>query len=481
MDRIGIIVAVSSPPGRSRRGLVRASGAGALELLDAMLTAPWSAAAPAGRPRGVARVRLRVPAPGIAALALRFPGPGSATGEDTFELLLPGNPNLLELVIQSMLALDARTRRAGPGEFSARAFLNGRLSLDAAEGVAALIRATSDAELEAAARLADGAVGRDARRWADRIAECAALVEAGIDFTDEEDVTAIAPEALAGAIGGVADEIEASGGGGASSRSRESPPRVVLLGAPNAGKSTLFNALLGRRRTVASPRAGTTRDAIEATWSLAAPGGAMEVLLVDLPGVDPRPGAAEGAGGSAAASPPSGDLVGPLHRAAERAVGEADLVLLCRAADEDHVAAARVEPAARLAGARPTIVVRTKSDLATARGRAPGAAIWTSAATGSGLDALRAAVAAALGSGAGAQAGAMAVLPRHRAALDRAGAALREAVRAAQREPPRGPWRRPEETAALLRLAIDALGEITGALHADDLLEIVFSRFCIGK
>lgn len=482
MDRSSIIAAVSSPPGRSLRGLVRVSGPGALEVLDRIVASvrggprppPSSDAAPVrglpgaldgGWRRGVWCARLRIPAPGMACIVLVMPGPRSATGDDSFELLLPGNPRLLELVIDELISMDPRVRRAEAGEFTARAFLNGRLSLDEAEGVAALISATSDAELAAAARLADGALGAMSRGWAARLAELAALVEAGIDFTDEEDVVAIPPVALAAQAEEVEREIESLAGAGSAARAVATRPRVVLAGAPNAGKSSLFNALVRSRRTVESEVPGTTRDAIEAAWPLQAPGGRIDAILVDLPGL-------EAEGDSALSS--------RLRGAAERAIREADLVLLCRAADEDERGAARAEEVAALIGDRPRLLVHTKCDRA-ARADDGDAALRTSVVTGEGLEALRRAAARSLGERAPAQAGALAVLPRHRAALERAAGALREAAAHARRERPQGPWRAPEESAALLRLALDSLGEITGATHADEILGLVFSRFCIGK
>jgi len=474
----GIIVAVGSPPGRSRRGLIRASGAGAFDLLRRITNGPGPHC------RGVSMQRLRIPEPGIAAIVLRFPGPGSATGEDLFELLLPGNPQLLERVIDDVLAIEPGARRAGPGEFSARAFVNGRLTLDEAEGVAALIRATDDAALDAATRLARGDLGRECRAWSERVVELLALVEAGIDFTDEEDVVAIEPEVLASALDGIVNEVERLGGAATGARVAAGSPRVVLLGLPNAGKSTLFNAIIGRARTVANAMPGTTRDAIEAPWrvrlsSANAPtphhSALLDVTLVDLPGLD-----------EAGASTYSERMRG----VAERAVCEADLVLVC--VEHRHA-----EPDARVlaaCGGRPWLLVRTKCDRGDERATTGAVApdcrssaatgtrgIRTAGATGEGLDALAAAVAQALAQKASAHAGLMELLPRHRDALHRAAMSLTEAASRARVEPPRGPWSAPEECAALLRLALDALGEISGAAHPEALLDLVFSRFCIGK
>jgi len=517
MDRTSIIAAVSSPPGRSLRGLVRVSGPGAFEVLDRIVasTRPawpspsdargnggataWSSIAhdarggaprarPRAWPRGVHAARLRVPAPGMAAILLVLPAPRSATGDDTFELLLPGNPVLLDMVIDALIAIDPRVRRAEAGEFSARAFMNGRLTLDQAEGLAALIRATNDAELDAAGRLARGALGEHCRAWSGRLAELAALVEAGIDFTDEEDVVAIAPEALRREAEAIGAELRASAGPGAAMRERPALPRVVLAGAPNAGKSTLFNALLGRRRTVESPVAGTTRDAIEQRWTIELPAGSIEAMLVDLPGLD---------------ADDDSPLSRRLRDAAARALREADLVLLCRAAAvgalPEPPPEAGASTLASIIGDLPRVEVATKCDRMhdapahrTSEDRAvhahaaltagqPSEPIRTSAVTGAGLENLRCAVALALGAATPALAGASSVLPRHRAALEHASACLHDLRERLRREPPNGPWRSPEEAAALLRQALDAIGAITGDTHADEILGLVFSRFCVGK
>jgi len=511
-----IILAVGSPPGRSLRGLVRASGPGAFELLDSIVHTPGLRSpegsvsvppTPRVRIRGIARARLRIPAPGIAALVIIMPGPGSATGDDTFELLLPGNPLLLEQVIDEMIAIDSRACRAGPGEFSARAFFNGRLTLDQAEGISELIRASSDAELDAARRLASGSLGARAAAWTTRVAELCASLEAGIDFTDEEDVVAITPRVLADATGEVLRELDCelgvsargatsaadvvaipavgvaspaisaalppgsdalsavgSAASGRSSRSQAWLPRVALVGPPNAGKSTLFNALVGASRTVESSVAGTTRDAIENEIAVAA---GQRVILVDLPGLD----APLECAGLRVRDP----LEARLHVAALRALAEADLVLRCEPIDGAAALPRQIESAIE---GTATLRVITKCD---ELGASAHKGVTTSARTGAGLAELRAAIANATASSAQALAGTSALLPRHRAALMTAQEHLRAAQASAERERVPGRWRTPEETAASLRLALDALGQITGATTPDDVLGLVFARFCIGK
>lgn len=496
-DAVGgsIIVAVGSPPGRSRRGLIRVSGSGSIELLRTLV-----GEAPTPR-RGIARVRLGVPAPGLAALAIVMPGPGSATGDDTFELLLPGNPLLLERLIDELIAIDPRVRRAGPGEFSARAFINGRLTLDEAEGVAALIQASSDAELHAARRLANGALSARCTEWSSRIVELCALVEAGIDFTDEDDVVAIEPTVLASRVRALSAEIDGEAGASSTTEARSGHaaraeswrPRVALVGAPNAGKSTLFNALAGAARTVASPIAGTTRDAIEVEIVLGAVEARrapMRVMLVDLPGLDAAPEAPassdahDGPKGLGAPTVRSGSkvrdrsidaaLAPRLRTVALGALNDSDLILRCEPFGHP---AALPEEVERAIADRPTLRVATKCD---GDHRAL-TGLPTSAVTGLGLAELRAAIAQAIGSSTPALAGSSALVPRHRAALSAAREHLLSVQQCAEREPARGPWHAPEQTAAALRLALDAIGQITGATTPDDVLGVVFARFCIGK
>lgn len=462
MDPSGIIVACASPPAASLRGVIRASGEGALRLLDAS-TEP-SASGPGGGIR-----TLRLPGLRLPCVALAHPAPRSFTGQESFELLLPGNPRLLAMVEDALLqaaeGAGVHARRAEAGEFTARAFHNGRLTLEAAEGVEAVIRAADDAALQAARRLLDGTAGAEVDAWSGRVAELLALVEAGIDFTDEEDVVAVAPARAAAACRAVAADIRGALDARRGRAAAAQLPVVLLVGEANAGKSTLFNALLGRVRTLAAPTAGTTRDAIRERVTLAA---GVDAILVDLPGAgrhDPEAAAIVSA-----------------------AAEGADLLLLCMSADARDAGMETGSSAGRGAAVPghatvdadlPRLLVRTKSDLAAAR---PGEdAVRVCAPRGEGLQALRRAMEERLQRRAAASEGARHVLPRHAAALSAAASALEAAVRHAQTERSEGPWSAPELMASHLREALHHLGQIRGATTPDDVLALVFGRFCIGK
>lgn len=431
------IVAWASAPGRSARAIVRASGPACPELLSRCFEAT-----PEGRGAGVSRLRLGEGLE-LPVLLVRLESPGSYTGEESFEVLLPGNPLLVERAV-GLLASQPGVRLAGPGEFSARAVLNNRLTLDQAEGVLALISARRDEELEAARRLLGGESGRRYRDWSERIATLLALVEAGIDFTDQEDVVPIAPKELSHRLRTLVEEIEGEIGGAAGREPVRAVPRVVLAGEPNAGKSTLFNALLGRERVVSSPTPGTTRDVIEEVWRPEGVGG-PEVLLCDLPGLD----AAEDEAGRASQS------------AARRAIDRADLVVWC-------------DPSGRFAAApERALRVRTKGDLP---GGGSAAELSICALDGWNLGALRRAVVErveALGPSA-----LSAVAPRHARALSRASECLRSAdsLVGGGRAPDS-----PELVSAELRGALDAFDDLTGRVDPDEVLGRIFAAFCVGK
>lgn len=462
MDTESVILAVASPPGRSLRGVVRASGSGALDLLEPRLQRP-----PAGwRSRGARAVRLGLDRFELPAILLTMPGPKSYTGEDSFELLLPGNPHLLNRVIDELLDAAASTgvhaRRADGGEFTARAFFNRRLTLTEAEGINATIAARSDAELRAARLLTSGALGGFAHELADDLASALALVEAGIDFTDQEDVVAIAPADLLARVRDLEARIESQIERATGFEELESIPWVVLVGEPNAGKSTLFNALLGRERAVVSNVAGTTRDILAEPLHLSVDGHDAEVMLVDIAGLD------------------AGDesfINAEMQRAAREAIERAELIIEC---------AAPVGPGAgrtSMLGSDGSdvdarLVVRTKADLL---GEESGG-LAVSAATGAGLDDLRRVIAERLSSRAvSLAADALALQPRHDAAFRSARDNLREAIDLVSPHADSRHLPHPEFVASCLRAALDDLAALAGDISPDDVLGRIFASFCVGK
>ncbi len=443
MDITDTIVAVSSPPGRSPRGLVRLAGPGALAVLEALV----EGADP--RPRLVRRGRLRGPSlPPLPILYTCFRGPASYSGDDVAELQCPGHPALLERILAR--ACQAGARLAEPGEFTYRAYVAGKLDLTQAEGIAATISALSDSQLAAAAHLRQGELARFAQRCVDRLGSVLALVEAGIDFVDQEDVVPIAPPELAAALDELEKELQGLLGRSRSWGAVEALPRVVLAGSPSAGKSTLFNALLGRTRSVVDALPGTTRDVLEEPLRL--PDGG-EVMLVDLAGLE-----------DAAATP----LDAQVQRRAADAIASADLVL--------HLDDTPLPPGLSATVRR----VRTKCDLIPADMQHTSDPLHVSGVTGQGLDALREAVAAALGERCvSLRADLLALQPRHTAALHAAVAALHEA---GDHFDPRGHRLDDVElVAASLRAALDALAALGGRLTPDDVIGRVFATFCVGK
>jgi tRNA modification GTPase len=390
----------------------------------------------------------------------------SFTGEESLELSCVGAPALLEAVAEALIdaarASGVEARWARPGEFAFRAHLAGRLSIDGAEAIAARIAATNDAEIAAADALARGATATRAAELLAGVAELLALVEAGIDFTDQDDVVAIAPRALAARAEELAAGCDAVRGTQASART-QAVPLVVLAGAPNAGKSTLFNALLGRARTVASAHAGTTRDAIVERLAV---GAGLEVDLADLAGLE-----AEGLGAAAA-----DDVIGAgMQRRARDMLRDADIVVRCTPRGEAVVAL----PVACAGGE--IVDVRTKCDVVRGAGAVAGA-LEVSGVTGAGLDALRAEIALRIRRDrALRQARLATILPRHDAAFALASAALRDVAARAHACSAAGRLADVELVASLLRAGLDALGEVAGPMHPDDVLGLVFSRFCIGK
>lgn len=436
------IFALASGAGRAAIAVLRISGPETRGVL-----ATLAGGVPA--PRMASLRRLRDPRDGDLldeALVLWFPGPRSFTGEDSAELHLHGGRAVVAGVAEALVATGARP--AEPGEFTRRAFVNGRLDLTAAEGIADLIEAETAAQRRQALRQAGGALGRTYAGWAERLARLLARQEAFIEFEEEdlpEDLDAqVATEAAA-----LRAEIAAHLAAGTRSERLREGLCFAILGAPNVGKSSLLNALAGREAAIVSARAGTTRDVVEVMLDL----GGVPVTLADTAGLRESADEIEAEG---------------IRRALRRAE-EAELVVAVFAADAAPDAAT-LDLLAR-AGSTALVVVN-KCDLAappaTIAGRAP---VGVAARTGAGLDALRARLAEAAEERAGLTAAAGLTRPRHRAALEE-GLRWLDAL-------PEAPL--PELRAEALRAAWQALGRITGRVGVEAILDLVFGEFCIGK
>lgn len=373
------------------------------------------------------------------ALVVWFPGPASFSGEDMAEFHIHGGQAVITAVMRAILAIPG-CRLAEPGEFSRRAFLAGRIDLSAAEGIADLVDAETEAQRRQALRQMDGALASAVERWRNGLIDGLAQVEAELDFSDEGDVPDSLADAVRTRVGAIHDEISTALADGRRGERLREGFTVVIAGAPNAGKSTLFNRLLQRDAAIVSPLAGTTRDVIETAVDI----DGLPVILVDTAGLRDTEDMIEQEG---------------IRRARSR-VASADLVLALEAFDS---------PPQSLDGwAAPAIRLWTKSDLAAPWSGFAGLAVAST--TGEGIAALQGAISErareALGTGS-----ALLTRERHREAIVDVMEALdRSRVSTA-----------PELLAEDLRMALRSLGRITGRVGVEDVLDRVFSSFCIGK
>ena len=478
------IAAVSTPPGASGIGIVRLSGHRARAILEALFR-------PGGAPPprvlrlgwivdGGARVDQ--------ALAVYMPAPATYTREDVVEFHCHGGPVVLSRVLE--LVLRAGAVLAGPGEFTRRAFENGRIDLAQAEAVIDVIRASSSAGLALSEAVLAGGLSERIGAVRERVAAVLARAEAHVDFPDDDLGAFPLAESLA-ALQGARAEAERLAASHDEGRLLAQGVRTVLAGRPNAGKSSVLNRLLARDRAIVTPVPGTTRDVLEEPVQI----GGVPFLLADV------------AGWRESADPVEQEGL----RRAREAIDHADLVLFVADASEPPTEedqrlflylTERGGPVPRPPGiektgedrrgtgsppaALPVLVLLNKLDIASAPvltlwrktiltwGLAP--ALEVSALTGEGFDGARAALRARALSRELPGAGEVLVTRlRHRRALDRAAGSLAEGIGELERGTPL------DLAATFLREALDALGEVVGAVTTDALLDRIFGEFCVGK
>ena len=437
------IFALSSGAGRAGLAVIRLSGPAAGATLECLSGRPLP------RSRQATRAILRDPVVGDLlddGLILWFPAPRSYTGEDVVELHLHGSVAVVTAVLDA-LAAQPGLRSAEPGEFTRRAFLAGKIDLTAAEGLIDLIDAETDGQRRQALRQADGALGRKYDGWRSRLVKLLAHFEASIDFVDEPIPDTLEVE-IRRIILGVKNEISQHLDDNRRGERLRDGVHVAILGAPNAGKSSLLNLLSQRDASIVSSIAGTTRDVVEVRLDLSG----YPVTLADTAGLSNSGGVIEAEG---------------VRRARARAEqADLKLVLFDRTVPADA-------PSYNLIDSN-TIVLFNKSDLVNDEVHETVDALaqfTVSVKTGEGIDSFLYSLSAAVRERIGFGDAPMITRSRHRSALS----ACRDALIRATVTP------ESELAAEDLRLAVRALGRITGSVDVEDLLDIIFRDFCIGK
>lgn len=441
------IAAVATPPGRGGIGVVRISGPAARAIAEELL-----GKLPVPRQASFARFRDADGKPIDEGLALFFPAPHSYTGEDVLELHGHGGPVVLDMLLSRALALGARIARAG--EFTERAFLNDKLDLAQAEAVADLIDAGSRSAARAALRSLEGEFSKQVHALTERLVQLRMHVEASVDFPEEE-VDFLADEKIGNGVAALDADLKQLLATAQQGQLLHDGLMLVLAGRPNAGKSSLLNALAQRDAAIVSDIPGTTRDVLREYIQL----DGLPLHIVDTAGLRPARDEIEAEG----------------VRRARAELERADRVLLI--VDDTQPTGNDVELLQQLPPNLARTVVRNKIDLS---GRVPGIAqrdgiteVALSAKTGNGLELLRRHLKECVGYHPVAEGG-FSARRRHLDAIHRTQAHLATAHRQAEA-------RAGELLAEELRQAQQALSEITGEFTADDLLGRIFASFCIGK
>jgi tRNA modification GTPase len=382
-------------------------------------------------------------------LVLYFPGPASFTGEDVAELQIHGGRASVAAVIDCLSLLPGY-RLAEPGEYTKRAFENGRMDLTAVEGLSDLIRAETEIQRRQALGQADGALRHLYEDWAKRITHARAMVEAELDFSDEEDIPGSVSDRIWPAMKDLAEEVTSHLASAKAGEIIRDGFRIALIGAPNAGKSSLLNALAQRDVAIVSDIAGTTRDVVEVRLDIAG----QLVLLQDTAGIRESDDGIEQEG----------------IRRSKAAADSADLVLELREArtvTDDH------EGVFPLRG-KSAVVVWTKSDLVEPpMPDISSEELLLSSVTGEGLDLLLSRIEQEIGETYAAPGEVLPSRERHKQYLT---TCLRELMAAVE-----GGNNPAELRTEYLRNAANALGRITGKVDVEDLLGVIFSEFCVGK
>lgn len=445
----GTIVALASGAGRAGVAVIRLSGPAAGDVLRALTDRELP------KPRVAARMAFCAPDGGLSlddGLALWFPGPASFTGEDVAELHVHGGPAVIAAIIEAALSQPG-VRPAEPGEYTRRAFENGKLDLAEAEGLADLVDAETEGQRRQALRQRRGALSAVYEGWRGKLIEAAALIEAEIDFPDEDLPGALAERAdpiLKALTADMARHLDDAHRG---ERIRDGY-RIAIIGPPNAGKSSLLNALAQREAAIVSDIPGTTRDVVEVRLVLSG----FPVWIADTAGLREAADAIEAEG---------------VRRALGRAE-EADLRI--------GVVDAREPVPANLGAAlrQGDVLVRAKADLMMQAERQPAGAPFAdvpelpvSSKTGGGLAELETLLCARVADALGREEAPVLTRARHRRVVEEARAALERALPELKSAP--------ELAAEDVRVAAAAIGRLTGRIDVEDLLDEIFSSFCIGK